>query len=208
MSDQPQHLQADANVFVCDNCSLAVALTALGCKHAEEGGKTMKGTNTYSFSFVESQAKPEIQFNSHIREGVEEILNGSKGHKHETGIVFLWKMGVPGKISYLFQRTEALKGICRGWDKQGDAETANMGDLPVEAEHAGIIIRKFLQTEMEYVGNKKRGIPALWRTRDEAGNLFIPAIKHVEGIASTSSDGHRRTSSTIIRNAKASAVAV
>jgi hypothetical protein len=51
------------------------------------------------------------------------------------------------------------------------------------------------QTRAEFIGDKYT--TALWRRRDEDGNLFIPAIAHHIGTSSTEATGDKSTRTTI-----------
>lgn len=92
-------------VFHCDNLTLAIALSALGCQFANENGVAIKGLNKYTIAFIRSHA----------------LAEKTKGMSHEDAVRYLWRNGQPGNISYCFERSAVLTSICEGWDEQGAA---------------------------------------------------------------------------------------
>lgn len=50
---------AQKQVFNCDNLTLAIALSALGCQFANENGVAIKGLNKYTVAFIRSHAMAE-----------------------------------------------------------------------------------------------------------------------------------------------------
>lgn len=173
----------DSQIFRCDNLSLAIALSAMGCKFAQSDGRTLAGLNQYTLAFIRGQLDPKTG------------EPRAKGMTHEDAIRLLWRQGIPGNVIYFFERCEVLTAFCAGWDEQG--QTGVMDEVPIaaEAKDAGRIARRLAQTRAEFIGDKST--TALWRRRDEDGNLFIPAIAHAVGTSSTEATGDSATRITI-----------
>ena len=49
----------DSQIFRCDNLSLAIALSAMGCKFAQSDGRTLAGLNQYTLAFIRGQLDPK-----------------------------------------------------------------------------------------------------------------------------------------------------
>ena len=172
----------------CDNLTLAVALSALGCEFANDGTRTVCGLNKYTLAFIRSHA----------------LYEKMKGMSHEDAVVFLWRNGQPGNITYCFEPSPMLSAICEGWDEQGENGDAPCG-LVTDAKDAGRIARRLAQTRAQFVGDKNT-VP-LWRRRDSNGDLFVPAIAHTAGTSSTEKTGDSSTR-TVVREARMKAVQV
>ena len=179
-------------VFSTNNLTLAVALTAAGCQAPEDEGRALMGLNQYSLGFIRAQ-----------KDKTGEPLCG--GMTHEAAVKFLWKIGTPGNVVYFFTRTDELTRILKGWDSQGATlDAGGAMETGVSEEDFGRIAKQLAKVRADFIGSKS--IVPLWRRRDEAGNLFIPAVKHNEGTSSTETSGDRTTRT--IRGAKIEAVAV
>lgn len=183
-----KQLDNSTQVFRCDNLSLAITLSALGCAFAGESGFTIAGLNQYTLAFIRSHA----------------MADKVKGMTHDDAIRFLWRNGQPGNISYYFQRTLTLSAICEGWDEQG-ANGDTPADIAADPKDAGRIARRLMQSRIEFVGS--RDVKPLWRRKDANGNLFIPAVAHCTGTSRTESTGDKSTR-TVIRDASMRAVEV
>ena len=185
---ETKQLDNSTQVFRCDNLSLAIALSALGCAFASEGKYTIAGLNQYTLAFIRSHPMAEK----------------CKGMSHEDAVRFLWRAGQPGNIAYYFQRSPVLSAVCEGWDEQG-ANGDVPSDLVTEAKDAGRIARRLAQTRVEFIGSKE--VTPLWRRKDADGNLFVPAIAHTPGTVGTESTGNKSTRTTL-RDAKMRGVQV
>ena len=175
-------------VFHCDNLTLAIALSALGCQFANENGVAIKGLNKYTMAFIRSHA----------------LAEKTKGMSHEDAVRYLWRNGQPGNIVYCFERSAVLTAICEGWDEQGAAVDED-SEIAADPKDAGRIARRLAQTRTQFIGDKAT-VPH-WRARDAKGNLFVPAIAHTTGTSSSEATGDK-ASRTVIRDARMKAVEV
>ena len=179
---------AQKQVFHCDKLPLAIALSAFGCKFANDGEHYICGLNKYTLAFIRAHA----------------LYEKMKGLSHEDAIRFLWRNGQPGNITYCFERSPTLTAVCEGWDEQGAAGDEAC-DIDADPKDAGRIAHRLAQTRVQFIGDK--GTVPLWRRRDASGNLFIPAIAHTTGTSSSESTGDKSTR-TVIRDARIKAVEV
>jgi len=179
--------------FETNNLALAIALHASGCQFANENGKTIAGLNKYSLGFIRSQIDPKT--------GKPRV---AKDTPMDEAIRILWRLGIPGNVEYCFLRSETLTAVAKGWDEQGSAKPDQSTPLQASEEEFGRIARALTRSRTDFIGNKE--VTPLWRRRDPDGNLFIPAVKHIEGTATTERHGHRST--TTLRDGKIHAVAV
>ena len=153
----------------------------------------MAGLNQYTLGFIRGQLDPKTG------------EPRAKGLTHEDAIRLIWKQGIPGNVIYFFERCEVLTAFCLGWDEQGQTGVGDEVPIATEAKDAGRIARRLAQTRAEFIGDKYT--TALWRRRDEDGNLFIPAIAHNIGTSSTEATGDK-SSRTTIRGASLRAVKI
>lgn len=170
---------AEPQIFRCDNLTLAIALSAIGCKFAEPQGRTLAGLNQYTLAFIRAQLDPKTG------------EPRAKGMTHEGAVAHLWKQGVPGNVAYLFQRSKDLSDFCSGWDEQGATKPSDEVAIDIDPKDAGRLARRLAQTRSEFIGDKST--TALWRRKDEDGNLLIPAIAHVAGSSSMETTGDKST---------------
>ena len=183
METGTNNVPIESQIFRCDNLSLAIALSAMGCKFAQSDGRTLAGLNQYTLGFIRGQLDPKTG------------EPRAKGLTHEDAIRLIWKQGIPGNVIYFFERCEVLTAFCLGWDEQGQTGVGDEVPIATEAKDAGRIARRLAQTRAEFIGDKYT--TALWRRRDEDGNLFIPAIAHNVGTTSTEPTGDKSTRTTI-----------
>ena len=177
-------------VFHCDNLTLAITLKTAGCEWANDGKHSICGLNKYTLAFIRSHP----------------LYEKMKGLSHEDAIRYLWRNGQPGNITYCFERSEALKLVCDGWDSQAaPADDKPIPGVEIDERTFGAVAYKISQMRTKFVGSKS--VKPFWRDKDESGNLFVPAIAHTIGASSTESTGDRSTR-TVIRDARMKAVEV
>jgi hypothetical protein len=100
METGTNNVPIESQIFRCDNLTLAIGLSSIGCKFAEPQGRTLAGLNQYTLAFIRSQLDPKTG------------EPRAKGMTHESAVAHLWKQGVPGNVAYLFQRSKDLSDFC------------------------------------------------------------------------------------------------
>ncbi len=163
-----------------NNAPFAMTLHICGVPFASRDGVRHLGFNLYSHAFLAEK--------------------GYKGKKSDEAIKDLWSKGTPGSIVYLFEHTPEYDQIALGWDEMAEAiqkaDSANpdatTGTATINVNSVkdiAAICCQLTKARKLFFGDKNT-IP-LWRRRDAAGNLYIPACKASEGASHTEHDGNK-----------------
>lgn len=164
-----------------NNAALAIALHCAGVPWLKFQGVTMPGFNLYSRDFLKSM--------------------GCAGDI-DTAIKDLFTRGIPGQIVYQFERTPestVIAEVVDGWDNMANAiqkadsanpdATTGLPIPPTEYRQIGEIACLLSKARKDFFGDKQT--TAIWRRRDAKGNLFIPAVRAIEGPSRTEREGDK-----------------